>query len=355
MSTERKLVKTINYTYFIGIDISRNELDFAVMYGSKFLFHKEIKNTLAEIKAIVLELKQLPKFTMSRSAFCMEQTGIYSNHLKNALKTFKANIILENALQIRSSLGVMRGKYDKIDAIRIAQYGYKNRDELRIWQPRRSLLIELAHLTTLRERLIGVKISLTQQLNEDDSFVMKKIVRSSRKLCNSSTRAVAGDVLKVDEAILNLINADPHLKRMHDIILSVPCVGTVTAMQIIVTTNEFKDIRDPKKYACYAGVAPFRKESGNAHYKSKVSHLANRRVKALLHACAINAMRYDVEMKAYFERKHLIEGKPKMAVLNAIRNKLVLRIFACLNQDRLYEKPFQNKLQAVAVDNAVAF
>jgi transposase len=77
--------KTKNYTYFIGIDISRNELDFAVMYGSKFLFHKEIKNSVADIKSLVSELKQLPKFTISRAAFCMEQTGIYGNHIKTII------------------------------------------------------------------------------------------------------------------------------------------------------------------------------------------------------------------------------------------------------------------------------
>jgi transposase len=344
MNVETEPVKAKSYTYFIGIDISRNELDFAVMCGSKFLFHREIKNTVADIKTLVLELKQLPKFTISKAAFCMEQTGIYGNHLKIALKTFKANIIQEGALQIRSSLGVLRGKYDKIDAIRIAQYGFKNRDNLRLWQPRRNIVNELAHLATLRERLIGVKVSLTQQLSEDMSFVSKKVVSASKKLCSVSTNAVKNDLIKVETAIAELIKSDPQINRTHDIILSVPSVGTVTALQIIITSNELRDIRDPKKYACYAGVAPFKKESGVAFTKSKISHLANKRVKALLHTCAINAMRHDPELKAYFQRKHLVEGKPKMAVLNAIRSKIVLRIFACLNQDRFYENNYQNRL-----------
>lgn len=350
MNSTKDTTKAKSYTYFIGIDISRNELDFAVMHGGKFLFHKEIKNNIAEIKSLVLEIKQLPKFTISKAAFCMEQTGIYGNHLKTALKTFKANIIQEDALQIRSSLGILRGKYDKIDAIRIALYGFKNRDNLRLWQPRRKILNELAHLATLRERLIGVKLSLTQQLNEDVSFVSKSVVSASKKLCSSSTNAVIKDLVNVDLAIADLIKSDQQVKRLHDIILSVPSVGTVTAIQIIVTSNELRDIKDPKKYACYAGVAPFKKESGVAYGKSKVSHLANKRVKALLHTCAINAMRHDPELKAYFERKHLIEGKPKMSVLNAIRSKIVLRIFACLNQDRVYENNYQNRLLKNTVD-----
>ncbi|WCT14431.1 IS110 family transposase [Mucilaginibacter jinjuensis] len=336
-------IKLKKYTYFIGIDISRNELDFAVMQDSKLLFHKEIPNQVADIKLMVTELKGLPKFTIRKAAFCMEQTGIYSNHLKIALKSCKANIIIEDALHIRSSLGTVRGKYDKIDAIRIAQYGYKNREHLRVWQPRRLILEQLAHLSTLRNRLINVKTIISQQLNEDTTFVNKKILNQSRMLCSKSTGAISLDVTGVDEFITELVKSDPYLMRMHDIITSVPCVGTVTAIQIIITSNELRDINDPKKYACYAGVVPFKRESGVIQGKAKVSKLANKRVKALLHTCALNAIRHDPELKAYFERKHKEEGKPKMAVLNAVRNKLVLRIFACLNQDREYEPNYKNK------------
>jgi transposase len=71
-----------------------------------------------------------------------------------------------------------------------------------------------------------------------------------------------------------------------------------------------------------------------------VSQFANKKVKTLLHICAVSALRFDPELKAYFERKTKTEGKPKMAVINAIRYKVVLRIFACLNQDRVYKKGY---------------
>jgi transposase len=142
-----------------------------------------------------------------------------------------------------------------------------------------------------------------------------------------------------------LINSDERLKRLKDIIISVPCVGIQTAILILIYTNEFKDIQNPKKFACYAGVAPFPKESGKMKGKSRVSPFANKKVKAVLHLCAMTSVRNDSEIKAYYERKTLKEGKPKMAVLNAIRNKIILRIFACLNQDRLYLKDFINPLK----------
>ena len=38
------------------------------------------------------------------------------------------------------------------------------------------------------------------------------------------------------------------------------------------------------------------------------------------------------------EGKKVAEGKNKMSVINAVRNKLVLRMFAVIREDRLYER-----------------
>ena len=137
-----------------------------------------------------------------------------------------------------------------------------------------------------------------------------------------------------------MINQDPELKRLFGLITSVNGVGKVTATQIILTTNEFKDIKEAKKFACYAGVAPFIKESGMHKGKARVSHMANKKLKTLLHLAAMVAIQHNQELKVYYDRKVNQEKKNKMSVINAIRNKLILRIFACVKQDRMYEKNY---------------
>lgn len=87
----------------------------------------------------------------------MEHTKIYSNHLLACLYQKKANICLESATQIKKSLGNLRGKNDKVDSMRIAAYAYKNREELRLWAPRREHVQQLAHLASTRSRLIKAK------------------------------------------------------------------------------------------------------------------------------------------------------------------------------------------------------
>jgi len=329
------------YTYFIGIDISKNELDFAVMQGDKFLFHREIKNDLNDIYVLIQEIKHLPKFTMTKAIFCMENTGIYGNHLVNALKKYKANVVIEHPAQIKGSLGNIRGKNDKADAIRIAEYAYRSKHKLRLFVAKRPILKQLAELNALKNRLSILLLSLKKPLKEQSSFVSKGIVKQNVKLCKRSTDAIENDLMAIEQRIQEIIQSDEALNRLMKIITSVSGIGPVTALQIILCTNEFKDIKDPKKFACYSGVAPFLKSSGIVTGKSKVSHLANKKMKTLLHLCARNARRCVPELKSYFERKTSVEGKNKMLVFNAIRYKLILRVFACVNQGRLYQSTYQ--------------
>lgn len=64
--------------------------------------------------------------------------------------------------------------------------------------------------------------------------------------------AINADIEKVDGQIKELIEKDPHLKELFDCITSVPGVGAVTASEVIVATNEFNAISDPKKLAASA-------------------------------------------------------------------------------------------------------
>ena len=59
---------------------------------------------------------------------------------------------------------------------------------------------------------------------------------------------------------------------------------------------------------------------------------------------AITAIQHNNDLKKFYERKVKEEKKNKMSVINAVRNKLILRIFACVNQNRKYNKIYTNTL-----------
>lgn len=361
--SEEPVINHKNYVYFIGVDVSKNKLDFAVMRNNKLLFHCVQKNQPVIIYDFLKELNLLPKFELANAIFCMENTGIYSNHLVEQITLLKGNYHIGNALHIKLSFGIIREKNDKIDAIRLAKYAWKNRDDLLIQEPRRFELAQLAELHSLRKRLIKVKLILTKPLAEQAIFMNETAYQKCLGHCKRSLAAIDRDLTNVEDAILRIISADQRLKRLRQIIMSVPGVGIVTAVQILIRTNEFKDFKSAKKFACYAGISPFRKVSGigNERPQARVSGIANKEIKALLHICALCAIRHDQSVKTFYEKKINVEKKPKLSAVNAVRNKLLTRIFACVKKNELYSKvyvhevPVQIKRSQSHTPNAVPF
>jgi transposase len=324
--------------YYIGIDISKHKLDCAVIENGLLVQHKIVPNTVADIKAYLQELKELKGYTRAKALFCMESTGIYANFLLRVFFQMKALVVMENALHIKNSFGLIRDKSDKKDAFRIALFAQRNCDQLKLWEQPREIITKLALLSTLRDRLVLVSTMLRTPLKESKNYLVDQLHNVSLQHCQGAIQSVKSDIKVLEQEIDRIIADDPFLALVNKQMTSVPGIGKFTALQVIITTNEFKKISDPRKFACYAGIAPFKFESGQSTSRARVSAIANKKMKTLLHICAVRAIRVDAELKNYYLRKTTVGNKPKMLVINAIRNKLILRLFACVKQDKLFVK-----------------
>ena len=195
----------------------------------------------------------------------------------------------------------------------------------------------------LREKLQKTRHQYETTLKEYNSFSEAAICKIVKKTTSAMLKVARQQLAGVEKEISRLIHGDEKLRELNAYITSVDVVGLVTAANMLVTTNEFFTISEAKQYAYYAGIAPFKDESGKVKKKQKVSHKANKKMKKLFHLLAMSAIRMKGEMKTYYERK-LAEGKAKMSVLNAIRNKLILRIFSCVKHKKMYEKNYAYSL-----------
>ncbi len=184
----------MNCTHFVGIDVSKSKLDYALIQGKQLVFQNVSTNDLDGIKAFVKLLKKQPGFTIEQTLFCMEHTGIYNQFLLHYLHTLNANVCLESSLQIKLSLGLQRGKNDRLDAVRIAQYANKNQEDLHLWKPKRDVVEQLRHFTTLRHQLLQAKKQLTVALKEQKQF-NKKIARQLTDNCKRTMTALNKDQL----------------------------------------------------------------------------------------------------------------------------------------------------------------
>lgn len=200
--------------HFIGVDISKTTLDWAVYSTQKgIIYQTQSLNSEAAIKATLKIIESLPGFERSKSVFCMEHTGIYNAHLLAYLYHLHFPIWLENSLQIKRAGGLQRGKTDTIDAVRIAEYAYRFKDKIRLWQPPRQVVQQLAALSAVRQRLLLARQQLQQPLQEQQGFMTPALQKQLTKTCQTSLKAINLDIDKVEKQIKELIDKDPDLKE----------------------------------------------------------------------------------------------------------------------------------------------
>lgn len=305
--------------------------------GKNFLYHVQIENNSSSFKKFILALKK-QKIASSQCLFCAENTGIYNENVKFIADELKLWLWIEKPLQIIKSQGVVRGKNDKIDSFRIALYAYKNQDSACKWEAPRKVLVTIKRLLTLRRNLLDNLKQLKLVLGEK-AFLIQDIDLLSG-CCQNSIEALKKDIKIIEKEILSLIRDDSELDHKYQLINSIGGIGMFTAIEVIIATNEFKNFDNAKKFACYCGVVPFEYSSGTSVKKrTRVSSMANKTLKTLLHMAALSVVSMKGELQDYFIRK-VNEGKNKMLVINAIRNKLILRIFAVIKKDQSYQKDF---------------
>lgn len=328
-------------TYFLGIDVSKKTLDAAITMDGKSFFESHFENNPQSINAWFNDLRK--KFCLSpdKIFICMEHTGVYCQHLLHFFQKKKLSICLESAIQIKKSQGIVRGKSDVIDARRIALYALKNHSHLKCWTPQRECIQKLKALLVTRERLVKMRMQIGTPITESQDFVDPAITKSMKMHCQKTISALKSDIKNIDQALLKLVQNDELLAHQHELVTSVPGIGSITGLNVIVSTDEFKAIKEAKKFACYAGVAPFEHSSGTSiRGKTRVSNMANMRLKRLLHLAAMSALQYNEELAHYYNRK-VGQGKNKMSVANAVRNKLIHRVFSCIKNNRAYQINYQ--------------
>src|SRR6185369_18055014 len=194
----------------------------------------------------------------------------------------------------------------------------------------------LDDLLAARERLIKVSSQLLVPIKEMKEAGLEEQARVIEKACKHPLLTLKEEIKGLEEQVKEVIEVEDSLQKQYKSITTVPGVGMITALQLIVHTHHFKRFTRAKKLACYAGVAPFPYQSGSSvRGRNKEHPMESKTLKTALHMCALSVIRFKGEMKAYFDRK-VKEGKNKMSILNAIRNKILQRIFACDRDGRLF-------------------
>lgn len=194
----------MDYKWFIGIDISKKTLD-VVLYNKKL----QKKSPYCQISNDAIGFKTLTKWLkeqgvkLKHTLFCMEHTGIYGIELAKFLSN-RAKYCFESPLHIKRSIGLTRGKNDKIDAFQIARFCYLHRENLIPKKIPSMTMLTLKGLINERERLVKVRTM--------DKIVIKELncTENNTCICRAKIRIdlFSQDITQIEKEIEELIKSD---------------------------------------------------------------------------------------------------------------------------------------------------
>jgi transposase len=326
--------------FFIGIDVSKPYFDASLLVVIDHIkmpgCSQRFDNTADGIKAFSKWLKSNRVSFDKNSIVVMENTGIYHRLLWSFCSKKNLPIHIGNAAHIKWSFGIARGKNDQIDSLRLCNYAYKEFDTLKATPVLNPVLLQLKDLMTARTKLLSqinsIKTYIKELKNINDGQAQQILEQAHQKAIDG----IGLSIKSLEKEILKIIAQNKDLQRNYDLLISVPGIGHLTAIYLICCTNNFIGKISGKQLACYAGVVPFEYKSGiSVKGRNKVHPMANKDLKKMLHLSAMAVIQHYPEFKQYYNRKKQ-EGKHSMSILNAIRNKIVLRAVAVVKKQKPY-------------------
>ena len=324
--------------HIIGADLSKKSIDLVCHLLNT---HLQVENSITGFTDLLQWMWQ-QKINPSETMIVMEHTGLYSYCFEKFLHQHQIVFCKVNALAIKRSIGIVRGKTDKLDAARIAAYGYEKKDKLVVDLPASDALKRLQMLHSTRERLVRHRASLTCAIKEYRHIGIPEkdiLMQTQLQLIKNFDKQIE----KLMTEIETIIDEDQSLKQNFHLLQIIKDIEKIIALTTIIKTHNFTRFANARKFACFCGTAPFEHSSGTSiRKKSRVSHLADKQMKSLLDLSAKSAIQHDKELREYY-LKRTEGGKSKMSTINVVRNKILYRMFAVIKR----QTPFlENYLQA---------
>jgi transposase len=317
----------------IGIDVSKLTLDVFIL---SLKHHFVVSNNpVGFSKLLQVIWEKLPN-KKENLFFCFEDTGKYSLSLCIFLNGEKLSYAMVPALDIKRSMGMVRGKSDKKDAIVIALYAWRKRDEIKPSVFPAGSIVRIKQLLSLRNKLIKHKKAYQTGMSDVHDYFKDGDSQFYLDVNKRVIESLNSEITSIEKEIETIIKSDSEVQNNYKILKTVPGIGKIIAFYLIAYTHNFTRFENARKFCCYCGIAPFENSSGTSlKGRTKVNHLANKMIKSLLNMGALSAISNYPEFKSYYNQR-VEKGHNKMSTVNIIRNKIVFRAFSVIKRGSAY-------------------
>ncbi len=330
---------------YLGIDVSKLTFDVSLIISLNASRQPPLvstfDNNIPGLKSFKAWLEQHQVSFDNNSLMVIENTGIYHRLIWNFCTTNLLPIFIGNAADLKWSFGIARTKNDKVDSLRLCEYAYKNHEDIKPTTGLNKPLITLKDLLSNRSKLLRQKNAIKQTLGELKLSNDKNTQQLLEKFNKAAIDGLGKSISLIEAEMMRIVKADKDVLANYNRMLTVPGIGKITAIFIICCTNNFAIKVTGKQLANYAGVVPHEHQSGTSvKSRNRVHFMANKELKTILTMGALSAINTYPEFRDYYNRKTK-EGKKHLQALNAIKNKMLLRVAAVVNQQKDYENKYQ--------------
>ena len=301
---------------YVGVDVCKDWLDvYLHPIGQKF----RAANTPEGLKALKRRIADLPV-----ELIVMEATGKFHRQAHRTLHAAGLAVAVVNPLRARlfaEAVGQL-AKTDRLDARVLALMGQAL--EPSALAPAPEALEALQELARARAAAIADQTALSHRRGASQTAFLK--AELGRRL-----KVLAAHIERLDAEIERRIDADAALKRRYDILLTIPGVGPVAAVALVIGLPELGACSG-KAAALLAGLAPLACDSGE---KAGERHIRGGRafVRTGLYLAALAAARFNPQLRDDYQRLRDAGKKAKVAIA-AIMRKLVVLANVLIKEDR---------------------
>jgi transposase len=290
--------------YTVGIDVSMDRLDVAILPGGQRLF---VANDAAGWAELVVRLQRCVI-----AAIGLEPSGGYERGVIRALLAagFSVRRINPNKLrQFARARGVL-AKNDRLDAQLIAEYV--------AIMPTRAVQSDpaaerLAEIVTMRRQLCDEHVAVENQASHLEDAVLRRMAK--RRLAR-----IAADIRLLDKRLAEMVCRDAELSRRYRMLVTMPGVGPTLAHTLLALLPELGKI-GRKQVAALVGLAPYDFDSGKFRGQRHI-YGGRMAVRNVLYMAALAAFRFNPALKAFHRRLVAAGKKPKVAIVAVMRKMI---------------------------------
>ena len=211
----------------------------------------------------------------------------------------------------------------------IADYLYTMREKLTPSTPEPSKIKQLRALRNERALIIKSRTAFLNLLKNIDEPASIKRMQTIINELNTQVKAI-------EKSIMEAINSNEKIKQNYNLITTIPGIGLVNAINTIISTCNFTKFQTARQYAKFCCICPLSNEYGiSVRGGDHISKKGHNELKTDLTEAARSTIIHNSQMKAYYQRKRA-QGKSHGCVMNAIKFKLVCRMFAVIIRQSPY-------------------